>query len=395
MSLILNIRISRTNTARMRSVHSRRTTLFLNGFVLLIFFWLRFYGFASLPNGSWRMSGDIMDVLLTGNGQSITNKLSLTGHYDNGHFLMDLMPIETLDNIAESAGWDGEALRLIQRFPDLPGNNQPRDRSLGFVEPSVFSRYATHSLTSMLLAFADDEALKRLEDGQELVILGIQRKYPEENNVYTVKTLPSGIEISAQCPGQEVTTTGETPIKGFENGFTRWTFHSSFTGFAGMDSGTLLVEYSRYVPSRGKLFKERQVTGTIHFNLDQSTTYECRPTISESALTVLDYSYRPLLFPLSKGIVDQNYKYIITNHVWYFDTNVIAAAFQERKARLSLGIPKQLEDVTHETPYRPHQKIRPLIILLSLFIISVPFAWSFFNPRQASRNEKENNKHER
>jgi hypothetical protein len=342
---------------------------------------------ASLPTGARRISGDVVDVLV-GATQSITNTLSITGSYNNGHFQIDLTPINASDNIAESVGWDGEFLRIIQRFPDLPGNNQPRDRSLAFVEPDVFSRYATHALACVLLAFADSNMLTRIEAGQELVILGNERRYPEEDNSYTVRRGPSGdVEITALCSGQEIGPSGKLPLEGFQDGFTRWTHKSSMTSAHGTEPDTLVAEYNRYKPLKGKLIQERLVTAKIIFGLDQTPASDFRPTISENSLTVMDYSGRSQLFPLNKGIVDQNYTYTLTNKAWDFDRTVIVASFADRKARFAQGIPKELNDVVHETPYSPRQPIRPRIILLSLIVISVPFAWAIWRSRRIHREQ--------
>ena len=101
-----------------------------------------------MPAGRWSISGEVVDVRMSTSHHGFTNKLSISGHLDNGLFLIDLTPTKSEDDIAESAGWDGELLYLITRFPDFPGKWLPRDKSLGYVEPNVFSRYASDALAS-------------------------------------------------------------------------------------------------------------------------------------------------------------------------------------------------------------------------------------------------------
>jgi len=326
---------------------------------------------ADLPKGSWSMSGDIVDVRMSSRGPEFTNTLSLTGHYDNGRFLIDLVPIKSEDEIAESAGWDGNILRVIQRGPKFPGKSLPPDMSLGIVEPSVFSRYATHALTSVLLAFAGSNAMSRLEAGQDLVILGGERLYPEENNTYTIKYLSSNnVEIEAICPGQQIESTGMVPVIGFEHGFTRWMHKSSLTNINGTnDASMLLVEYKRFRPFNGKLIQERSVIGSILFRLEEPIVSDFRPIIKENVLSVRDYSCRELLFPLSKGLIDQNYMYNLTSKNWNFDTNIIVAEFEKRKTYLiAHGIPKEVMDVPNNI--QP-QGSRRSVVLCGLIVFSI------------------------
>ena len=365
----------------------------VNGLVLLMGLLLPVPAIAGLPAGSWSISGEIVDVETGTTGQNFTNTLTLAGHYDNGHFLVDLTPVDTLDNIAESAGWDGEFFRLIQRFSDLPGPGHPRDRALGYVEPDVFSRYATHALTSVIIAFADSNMLANLAGGRELVILGGQRRYPEEDNVYKIGLRQAGgVEITAVCPGEEIDPAGRIPVKGFEGRFTRWIYKSTFSG---PDEGqtnaasTLLVDYRRFMLADGKLFEGRQVSGKISLLPEAAVDSDFRPVITETPLTVLDYSGRPQLFPLSKGVVDQNLTYKLTDQLWDHDRKTVVAAFAERKAVLARGIPKQLEDVVHESPFNPQPRMHRFIIGIGLVLISVPFAWAVFRPRQNAQDKVE------
>lgn len=167
--------------------------------ILLTSLLLSNLGFSAVPEGSWSISGKVIDMRITSAGLQASNTLSLTGHCSNGRFVIDLVPVKTQDEIAESAGWDGHDLFLIRRWPESKG--LPRTKSLGYIEPTIFSRYATPALTSVLSAFADSNELSRLESGSDIVILDTWREYPEESNTFTVGYLPSGgIQVTARSP---------------------------------------------------------------------------------------------------------------------------------------------------------------------------------------------------
>src|ERR1035437_945784 len=97
---------------------------------LLIYFSLLTLSFAWVNDGSWSISGNVTDVRLTLLGNSFTNTLTVSGFCDRDHFLIDLTPIKTEDEIAESVGWDGDVIRLIQRFPEMPRKKLPRNQSI-------------------------------------------------------------------------------------------------------------------------------------------------------------------------------------------------------------------------------------------------------------------------
>ncbi|MGA9777508.1 MAG: hypothetical protein WBS33_04490, partial [Verrucomicrobiia bacterium] len=179
-------------------------------------------GKAELPAGPWTFSGIVNDDLKGANGSVVMHQtLAVSGYFEDGSFVVDVDPRKSPQNIWESAGWDGKLLRIVQNFSDKPGPGQPRNRWLGTVEPNVFSRHATPATTSILMAFADTNILARMRQGRVLIILGERRLYPEENNTYEIKEFPSGgLEIRATCPGQKVARGGNTPIPGFEHGFT-------------------------------------------------------------------------------------------------------------------------------------------------------------------------------
>jgi hypothetical protein len=367
---------------------ARRVYLYRFLFVLTIS--LSSTSVANLPAGPWDISGDISDQRIESEQRTVNNTFTLSGHYDGGRFLVDMNPVKSEDEIAETAGWDGEFFYMIDRFPKFPGKGLPRDKALGYVEPSVFSRYATHALASVLLAFADDNQLSRLEKGQDLVILGDVRDYPEESNTYSVTHLSNGgVHIEALCPGLEVVATGaKVPIPEFPKGFTRWTYESNLTGFdQENNSGELSVQYRRFIPVRGKLVQKRAVSGKILFSRGEAVA-DFLPRITQDALTVLDYGNRPQLAPLYKtlGFADQNYMYKLTNHVWNFDRNVITAQFERRKAWLgSHKLTVAALDIHSDR--LPVQRSHRTVIIICVVVLSLLMLWGLWLARkQISRN---------
>ncbi len=354
-------------------------------FALWLSLLLSSIGMADLPRGTWSMSGEIVDVALSSRGPAFTNTFSLTGYYDNGRFLLDLTPIKSVDDGTESVGWDGKLLCLIQRWSDNPHEHPLPNHSLAYVEPSVFSRYAGFALQSVLTAFADSNLLSDLEKGQIPVILGVQRIYPEENNTYKVRHLSSGYtEIEAFSPGLELGEAGLVPVKGLEQGFTRWTHRSNFAvadrtnGF-----GELYVEYNRFSPIGGKLVQNRTVTGKISFQSKNQEVSAFRPAITENSLTVLDYSSRYEILPWTKGIVDWCCQYKLSNQSWNFDTNYINAQVAQLKTNMISmnGYPKErLAKANTLSAYQapPKWGAHRVITLCFLIVFSVLSAGAFW-----------------
>jgi hypothetical protein len=296
--------------------------------VAIALFFVRETAKGGLPPGSWRLSGNIDDVRMNSGAVVRTNTLTVLGRYHNGNFLIDSVPQDNEDNIAESAGWDGDLLRLIQRYPKTHGT-MARTESLGKVEPTVYSRYATHAFVPMLLACADTNALEFVNSGTNIIILGNLRDFPEENDTFEVNYRSNGVDIKAVCHGgEEMNSMGVmVPVQGFENGFTRWTFASDLK-MSDPNGGLLLVQYERFYPGNGKLHQQRKVTGKIQLTRDTESISTFTPTIEETNLLVNDYRYRAMLYPLSKGVVDQYSAYYLTNHSWECDTNRMYKHFQ-------------------------------------------------------------------
>jgi hypothetical protein len=356
-------------------------------------------GKAELPAGSWKFSGIVNDDLSGANGSVVMHQtLTVSGYFENGSFVVDVDPQKSMQNIWESAGWDGKLLRVVQNFPDKPGPGQPRTQWVGIVEPNVFSRHASIATTSILMAFADTNILASMRQGGELIILDELRLYPEEDNTYEINQLPSGgLEIRATCPGQKVARGGNIPITGFEHGFNRWTYHStvdrpdSTDSTNSMDSYKLKTDFEQFRPVGGRLLREHHIIGNLEFEKCDSKATNFRPEINLDALSVRDYSGRPVIFPQNKGVVDQFYPYTLTNHLWNFDQQkIISNAMDYKEFVLKGGItPEGLDIIDFNTPNpSTHPKRDRVGVLAGLGIISALFACILIRNWRASRNSQ-------
>jgi len=323
---------------------------------------------------------------MSARGAVFTNTLTLTGHCDDGRFVLELTPGQTLDDTAESVGWDGNLLCLIQRWSAIPHNpGALRTNSLAYVEPNVFSRYASMPLQAVLIAFADSNLVSKLGQGQLPVILGWKRVYPEENNTYKVTHPAAGAtEITASSPGLELGRTGLVPIGGLEQGFTRWTHRSSFTLADQPDGpGSLAIEYNRFSPVNGKLVQNRAVKGRITFQRENQPVAAFRPVITESSLTVMDYSCRYDIFQWTKGLSYWSCQYKLDRRGWNFDTNYIMSQVAQLKGNLAAmnGYPKALSDkantlaVYAPVPVWGSQRIITICVLIAFSVFSAVAFW--------------------
>jgi len=334
-------------------------------------------GVAWEDKGAWNVTGNIVDIRSTLQGLHFTNTLTVTGYYDDGRFSLEIIPIKTDDEIAESAAWDGERLRLIQRYPETPKKGLPRDQSLAYVERSIFSRYATHPTLAVMLALADTNSLNYLVTGQEPIILAGSRAYPEEQNTYKL-LFPGngGMSIEALCPGREISEAGESPIPGFKDGFLRWKFalETPQRSDDGMSELVLWFDYSRFIPSGSKLFEYRRVQGALTLHKASQAVAQFKPLITESRLRVLDYSRRKEFYPFTKGLTDSAYGYELASQTWDFDEGIIDAWASEVKSGWELkGVPNNVEETSYVAPnYAEKRRIAfwaLLIIFLSLPLI--------------------------
>jgi hypothetical protein len=260
---------------------------------------------AELPLGTWRLSGNVEDVRISSGVSAKTNSYSFEGHYSGRNVLINMTPHGAEDDIAESVGKDGDLIYLIQRYAKPGMKDAPRTESLAVVEPTVFSRYASHALASVLMAFATTNDLDCLASGTDIFILGNLRRYPEENNTFAIKRRPNGIDIEATCyGGEERGRDRMMPIQGFDSGFKRWAYKSKIS-MSDPTHGVISVQYERFYPHKGHLILDRRVIGEILLSPENEAISSFKPKIQEDRLVVHDYRFRALLFPISKGIADQ------------------------------------------------------------------------------------------
>jgi hypothetical protein len=365
---------------------------FLLDVILVLFFSVHITK-ADLPEGKWHISGDVEDVRMSGGYSQRTNNLSFEGHYDSGRFLLDMVPHDSEEDIAESAGWDGNLFYMIQRYPITLGKGLARTESLGKIEPTVISRYSTYALTSVLLALADSNTLEYLQSGKDIFILGNLRRYPEENNTFKVSQTSTNVDIEAVCHGGEERNPAGImiPIQGFEKGFTRWTYKSDLK-MLNESNSVITSHYECFYPFGGKLFLERKVTGKFLLCSNNESISSFKPEILESKLLVDDYRYRAMLFPLSKGIVDQCWMYTLTNHSWDYDTNITYTHFKNLVLYLSgPGVTNSsLKDEPFSSIQIESKPIRRIILLITFLVFSVSFLGVIlFNSWRATQKRKE------
>jgi hypothetical protein len=369
--------------------------------IIVVLLMIQCVGRADIPPGNWAFSGNILDYGMASRGPIFTNTFTITGHCSNGHFILDTTPIKTMDDVAESAGWDGNLLCLIQRGSPIPHNNgAPRTNCIGYVEPNVFSYYATYGLSAVLTSFADSNQLADLEQKKMPVILGRLRIYPEENNTYKVTHSDlNSTEIEAICPGLRPGRIGLEPIPGFEQGFTRWKFKSSLVPTNG--TWILSAQYdeplAKLIKPTTKQLQDRAVTVEIFFQPETQAVTSFRPPITEQRLGVMDYSARKDFFPWTKGQFDWHCDYYLTNQQWDFPTAYIKAEEADMQKHFVYwnGLPQDMLDwvntgkSTHALP--PFGERRILIIsgFVGFSIISAALFW-FVTRRYKPTNNKSN-----
>jgi hypothetical protein len=315
-------------------------------------------------------------------------------------FLVDVSPIKSEDEIAESAGWDGQKLRLIQRYPETPGKGMPRNQSLAYVEDTVFARFATHPTAAVLMALANTNLFQVLRLHEEPVILGGQRSFPEESNEYTISISTNAVDINASAPGRRILDSGEeVKIDGFTNGFLRWSLHTDDTPDpASSNAVRLSLKYKRFFPDGKKLFQFRLVQGVLLLrrgNVADSDGFN--PSVEESNLPVLDYSHRHELSQYLKGLNNSNYqfadtayRYSLTNHQWNFDEMIISNWTAEVKTSWAKkGVIDPREEVHIISPNRGEKRRAALIVLIIIAIGFPVFLWRKSTDR--TKTSKTNN----
>lgn len=359
------------------------------GVLLLVLISYALSGRAVVPDGAWSLSGDLTDTLNTLPGYHFTNHLSVTGEYSNHKFLVDIQPVKTQDEIAEYVGWDGDLLRLIQRFPEYPGKGLPRDKSIAYVEPDVFSHCATIPTTGLLLALADAESLAYLRNPKEAFIIGGRRIFPEERNQYQITTSALTSEIEAITPGFLVTGQGEDPIDAFPKGFKRWAFSSSITNSGSSNEGQLMTfKLDCFFPNKTNLFRSRTIRGSIRLERKADARAEFLPEISEPSLQVLDMSSRRYLFEQNQGASDYSYPYVLKNKKWDFDQNIVKnEASAVKTAIIAKGLPAEIKRLS-QPMYLPSKNRRALIgLFMAVIFIAFP-ALFWFKSRAGVRSKQ-------
>lgn len=278
---------------------------------------------------SAKITGTIVCLRLNPQGAALaTNLSSFNGVYQEGKFLVDISPDATEDEIEESAGWNGQLLYLIQRWPDARGKALPRTNSLGYKEPTIFSRYATHSTAALLMALADSSAVFALTNTSLPILLGSARLYPEEKNQRILNFTALGDwRVRTICPAFTVEKDGKLlPLDSsvYSSGFLRWTFSAHVSSVNTSDI-IITFEYERFRPkpkaqkpsSADDLIKDWQVEGTLRMEKSSVEVSNFLPAITEKSLPVWDFSSR-MEYASAAGNFDRDYlfEYSVTNGSW-------------------------------------------------------------------------------
>jgi hypothetical protein len=369
--------------------------LFIAGWLMM-----QCIGRSEIPTGNWAFSGKIQDSI--GSGREYITTYTVAGHYSNGCFILDITPVNKLEATAESVGWDGKLLCDIQRWSPSPKNGAPRTNAFAFVEPGVFSHYASYCCSPVLMALADSNQLLNLEQKKSPVIIGARRIYAEENNTYKIaypRTNSNSTEIDAFCPGIQPGPSGLEPIPGFEKGFTRWKFKSSIESTNELDgSWKLTLKYSEFAarllkPANDRQQQTRSVNAEILFQPEARQPSSFRPLIIEQQLPVQDNSKRNDLLPWTKGQFDWRCDYVFKNQQWDFPTNYINAEASNTIVvfGLSHGLPKELSAWVNTSKYQhayPLVGRRRILIICGLVGISTISAALFWFAARSGKTTK-------
>jgi len=281
-------------------------------------------------NGTYRLSGRIISYFrFTTSGIPLaTNVIRVEGVIIGGQFGASLFPEQTAET-EEHIGWNGECVYVLKRFPEWLGKNLPRKYSLAYLEPTVYSRYATGEGKSLAMALADHAAAQALTNKESPpMILTHLRMYPEEASQYSMDYVRR-YEWSAKCicPGIEIDQQGRSNALAevYANGFLRWEFACRLeeTNEAGMK---VSFETRAYHP-KPKPYKPRHagdlqlsgvITGSLTIVADATVSQtDILPVIQEDSLPVWDFRQRKA-FAAAHGSYDRDYlvKTFITNRQW-------------------------------------------------------------------------------
>jgi hypothetical protein len=310
---------------------------------------------------SGKIDGQITDFRLNPAGVALaTNRLAFSGIYRDGCFRVDITPIAAEDDIQESAAWES-CLYLVQRFPSEPGKGLPRDKSIGYIEPTIFSRYSTHATAALLMALADHNAVVALTNaGGHPILLGTIRQYPEEASAFSLNYSSFGNwSASAVCPGLVVGRDNKlTPLDSpvYADGFLRWRFRTEVTDRSDVALATRFV-YERFRPKyaaqkptgRDDLIKDRHIEGNLRLEYSAVDVPSFRPEITEPSLMVLDFRGRRD-FVKASGNYEKDYcvQHILTNQSWSLDDRDAIKSI----GRMELGIQVMAERRERYASYR-------------------------------------------
>ncbi len=272
----------------------------------------------------WRFGGPVIDIRNDGSGKPArTNYLSIAGYRFSDAFGFTVYPDDTSDEIEETFGWSGTALHFITRFPEEPGKGQPRDRSLGYVEPTLFSRYASHAALPVLIALASTNAIYEMAySNRYSTILGTLRHYPEESNTFRVLQLGgTDLLIQAYAPGTSVQNGDLVPLYApYRNGFLRWSYTSTRTL-----ENKVVFEYRRFLPKHPRqepkdkmdVLCYRQVTGSLLFEKSTAVPLDLLPAIAEERLPIWDFRFRSRFEVGDNGGKGETLiQHFLTNKIW-------------------------------------------------------------------------------
>jgi len=308
------------------------------------------------------IKGQIVDYRLNPDGKPlVTNLSSFSGLYKNGRFFVDVKPDATEDDFQESVGWTAETLYLIQRFPETPRKGLPRDKSLGVMEPTIFSRYATHATAALLMMLGDSNSVAVLTDASRPpILLGTLRVFSEEKNRYNLDYVGMGHwTVEAVCPPLRIESDNkETPLDSpvYSNGFRRWRFNSRVTEKS--DTGMLIsFVYERFRPkykvqkptAPDDLITDRRVEGNARMQYKDVNISDFRPDIGEASLIVWDFRGRKE-FVQARGDWNKDYlvQHVLTNRSW----GDAELAGVKRAAVTELGIKVMAEKEKHYASFR-------------------------------------------
>lgn len=282
-------------------------------------------------NSTYRLAGQIISYTgFTPSGIPLrTNLIQVEGIIVGGSFGVSLLPEQTSDEIEEHIGWSGECLYILNRFPEALRKNLPKNHSLAYLEPVVYSRYATAEGKALAMALAGHEAAQSLTNKESPpIMLTDLRMYPEEASNYWMEYVRR-FEWAAKCicPAIEIGPKGTTNALAdvYRNGFLRWEFSCRVEE---TNESSIKVTFERrgYHP-KPKPMKPRhagdlQLSGVIMGSLtifaDSTVTQEnVLPVIREDSLTALDFRQRKA-FAAAHGGYERDYfvKTTITNRQW-------------------------------------------------------------------------------